>query len=423
MNKGRTLLHDGSWVAGTQILSAFGQLLGMRLLTELISPGAFGIVSLWLGVVALVASGLANPTMQALLRFYPEYEQNGQSGLVRNVASKQLLKLFAFVGPVLMIGVAFYLYKNPSQWLLFALFLALSALEIVRMLNIAILSAIRAQRSYGLWQVLESWARPLLACLAVYLLGNNPENVLIAFLVASLVIWLYMRRYVPESQGVFEKVELEKTSSRIWKYTLPLLPLGIFGWMSGMADRYLIAGFMTAADVGIYVAAYGLASRPVLMMAGIIEITLRPIYHNAVIDGGKKRQNQILIRWLLMLLGGSFIIFLVSYFGHKWIATLLLGQDFRQGSYLIPWLVLGHIFLVLGQFLTRIQLANENTKGVALIEVSGAVIAVVCSYFLIQKFGLYGAVFAVIIGYIAQCGIAFAIFRLTHNQLKVQVIA
>lgn len=395
-----------------QILSVLGQLVGLRLLTELLSPGAFGEINLWLGGVALIASGLANPTMQALLRFYPEYAMQNQAGLARTVANQQLLKLCAYLSPIIVLLLIISITQYWLSWPVVLVFVLLAVMEMTRMQNLAVLNAIRSQRAAGLWQVLESWLRPLLACIVILWLGENQSLILAAFFVASLLVWYFMRSQVPATYDLADQQEYHnKVSNRFWQYTLPLLPLGIFGWVSGMGDRYIIAGMMSAADVGIYVAAYGLASRPITMLAGIIETTIRPAYHYAVINNNKDEQHGLLWRWVGILALGSLAVFSVAYFAHNWIAYFLLGEDFRSGSYFIPWLVLGHILMAFSQLLIRIQYARENTKAVAIIEISAALVAITSSYFLIQFRGLEGAVFAVIIGYAAQLVIAFFIFN------------
>ena len=95
---GRSLLSEGAWLTGLQGLAVLGQLTGVRLLTEILPPAVFGEFSLWLGIVALAAAGLVNPTMQAMLRYYPEYALQGNGGLVKTVAREQLAKIKDFEG-------------------------------------------------------------------------------------------------------------------------------------------------------------------------------------------------------------------------------------------------------------------------------------------------------------------------------------
>lgn len=402
----RTLWNDGAWVAATQVLTAIGQLLGVRLLTEWISPEVFGQLNLWLGVVALVVACLATPTMQAILRFYPEHQKQGNAGLVLALARRQVLKITAWLSPVLLLMWALALYLGWASWLMTLIIVALIAIEIVRVQNTAVLSAMRSQRAYGAWLALESWLRPLAGVLAVYCIGAKAEWVLAAYFVASFSIWLFMRQQMPKHTVADQNISFNDAEVHFWRYMLPLLPLGVFGWLSGMADRYIINGIMTAADVGLYVAAYGLASRPVLMFGGILEITFRPVYQQAVIAGDDNTQRRHLRQWKRLLVVGCLSGLLIAIFAHTWIAWLLLGPAFRSSSYLIPWLVAAHIFLILAQWKGRMLLVHSKTISLAKVEISATVLALLLSILLTPQFGLLGAAIAVIIGYMFQYGMA-----------------
>ena len=42
----------------------------------------------------------------------------------------------------------------------------------------------------------------------------------------------------------------------VWAYALPLIPMELIFWVSGLGDRYVIGYLMTASDVGLYAATY-----------------------------------------------------------------------------------------------------------------------------------------------------------------------
>ena len=148
--RGRSLLSDGVWLTGLQGLAVLGQLAGIRLLTEILPPAVFGEFSLWLGIVALAAAGLANPTMQAMLRYYPEYVLQGNGGLVKTVARKQLVKLITWTLPAFLASAIAALMFGWANMTVLGLLIALVAVEIARMQNTALLNAARAHRAYGI---------------------------------------------------------------------------------------------------------------------------------------------------------------------------------------------------------------------------------------------------------------------------------
>lgn len=391
------LVKDGAWVASTQILAALGTLAGVRLLTEFMTPADFGEMSLWLGAVALFTATLANPTMQALLRFYPEYAQSGQGGVARKVARHQIEKLLFWASPLILILVWLAFAKGWASLSLLLLFAFVLCVDIARMQNMAVLSASRNQKAYGMWLAAEAWLRPAFAVFAMYFWGVSLVSILAGYFGASLILWLIFRTMMPSAVVNMEATELELMSKRFWHYSWPLLPLGLVGWLSGVGDRYIIGGILGVADVGLYAAVYGLASKPVLMMGAIVETTLRPLYQQAVVSGDEVLQKNCLQKWLGILLLCSGIGLALAFLMHEWLANSFLGPSFRSGSTLIPWLVLAHILLVLAQRNGRILYAHSKTADLAKVETIPVFFALFFSWVLSGMFGLIGAVSAAII--------------------------
>jgi O-antigen/teichoic acid export membrane protein len=399
-SKSRSLLNDGLWVAASQVFAALGQLAGIRILTEILTPGVFGSVSLYLGMVALFSVGYANPTMQAVLRYYPEYLDQGGGGGVRAVAFQQIMNLIIYSLPALIVinGIAFWVGWVNMEHLV--LLVALIFVEMARMQNTTVLNAVRAHREFGIWSVAESWGRPLLAYVLIGVFGATTTVVLFGFFIASLVIFVVMRRYVPQDtiQGlpVNRRPELKE---KFWKYSMPLLPLGMLGWVSGMADRYIIGSLLSPADVGLYVAVYSIASRPMLMLGRVIETTIRPAYQKAVVERNHDQAKDYLLNWLLVIAIGGIGIVVFSAFAHEWICNILLGPDYRKTSGFLPWITGGYLLLISSHLANRICYANNATKAILAIEGFNAFLILVIGFICIYNIGLFGAVIAVPICY------------------------
>jgi O-antigen/teichoic acid export membrane protein len=354
--------------------------------------------------------------MQALLRFYPEYAKGGQGSLARKVARLQIEKLLLWSSPLMLILVWMLFAKGWASLLLLVLFASVLCVDIARMQNMAVLSASCNQKAYGIWLAAEAWLRPAFAVLAMYLWGVSLVSILVGYFGASLILWLVFRTMVPNAIGKADAADLESMRQRYWHYSWPLLPLGLVGWLSGVGDRYIIGGILGAADVGLYAAVYGLASKPVLMMGAIVETTLRPVYQQAVVSGNEVLQKNCLQKWLGMLLLCSGIGLALAFLMHEWLANTFLGPSFRSSSMLIPWLVLAHILLVLAQRNGRILYAHSKTSDLAKVETIPVIFALFFSWILTSQFGLIGAISAVITGFGMQLIISLIYANYIHSR-------
>jgi O-antigen/teichoic acid export membrane protein len=185
------------------------------------------------------------------------------------------------------------------------------------------------------------------------------------------------------------------------------LPLGLLGWISGMSDRYMIGALLSTSDVGLYAAAYSLASRPMLMLGSIIETTLRPLYQIVLIKGDVQQAGRYLRIWLRLVLLGCTAAMLVTWVGHELIAEWLLDEKYRDVSSMMPWIVGGYSLLLISNVAIRICYANEDTRNIFVIETISTLLAMVISYVFILEVGIWGAAMALPLNYGAKMMLSF----------------
>jgi O-antigen/teichoic acid export membrane protein len=381
-------------VGAFQVGSALGQVVGVRLLTEVLTPAVFGEASLLMGAAALMTSTLVNPSLQALLRHYPAEGGAENRAIVEAVTVKNIGRAVKAAMPVcLLLSVVAFLvgWATPLDALLIA---ALVAVDGLRMFQTAILNATRQHRWYGIWQNGEAWGRPLVAYGAVTVLGVDVDVVLVSFVATSGGLYLLFRRKTLPRVKPVDGPETQQLLQVFKSYTVPLIPIGLIGWISNMADRYMIGGLLSSKEVGAYVAVYGLASRPTLMLSSIAETAVRPAYYEALRQKSGVSRKYLAGWFLISALGsaalwGGFAAF------HEEVASLLLGPAFRDGAYLAPWIAAGYGLLALTHITTRVCFAYDATKSVLLSEAAGAVLSVMVGFPMIYFYGLEGAAMAV----------------------------
>lgn len=390
------LKWDLCLVAAFQVVAALGQLVGVRLLTEVLTPAVFGEASLLLGVAALVTSTLINPSLQALLRYYPADVEFSNPAFVTAVAIKNIwrtVKTAVQASLPLLVAAVLFRWVTLVDVLLIT---ALVGVDGLRMFQTSVLNATRQHGLYGAWQIGEAWGRPMIAYWAVTVIGVRTDAVLAAFVATSAALYVVLRRKALVSAGAAPPngIGEEELLRNFRTYARPLIPVGLIGWISGMADRYMIGGLLSAKDVGTYVAVYGLSSRPMLMLSSITETAIRPRYYSAI-ERQSSSSKKYLTAWLIISVVGGVAVCLVFAYFHQYVSFLLLGQAFRESSHLTPWIAAGYGLLTLTHITTRICYAYDATRSVLMSEAAGALLAVVIGFPLIYTFGLEGAAMAV----------------------------
>lgn len=286
---GRRILHDGLWVASGQIASAVAALVSVRIMTELLAPDEFGRLALLVGTAALALGLAATPWLQALIRYYPHVARDDRVCALRVIGIRLIAPLVAIAAAILS---SFWFVVAPwlgDMWFTGLLVASLLVVDCLRSLELSLLNAARRQRTAALIYAADAWSRPLMAIVCVSTFGASAEAALAGYTIGSAAVVLAMRFWM-RLEGVDKSDASQNIDTgandvlvlSIRRYAWPLAPLAIFGWLSGIGDRYVIAGMLGLYDAGIYAASYGLASRPFLMLSGVVELTMRPVLQNAV---------------------------------------------------------------------------------------------------------------------------------------------
>ena len=338
---------------------------------------------------------LCAPPLQALLRFYPDAEQNNGLHELRRQIVRYLKFGVGIAGIVFVIIGGITASLSYGSFPSFLLLTGVFCVDVIRGYAINIFNASRNQRPIALWMIAESFVRPLAAIILVVILGAHVENILIGYGFASFCIWLLFKNIIFIEANSFPPVGPNQyLKSDLLKYSLPLVPLAIVGWITSLGDRYIIGGILGPAEVGIYAAGYGLISRPFLMGGGIIEQTLRPLYFEAVSQGSddaRKIFNYWLIATIIICAIGCVAVILLKDF----ISILLLAEKYRVAKDLFPWIAVGYSTLVISHVYEKANYAYKNTRYVLITQSFGAIACILFSIPLAIHYGIKGVAMAI----------------------------
>jgi O-antigen/teichoic acid export membrane protein len=414
----RHALGEVGWAAGGQIATALGALLGVRLLTEFLSPDTFGVVTLAMGIALLALNTACIPFTQAATRFYPDLAATDGIGRLRSALDLSLRKVARGFLVVTLGTAGLSLLYAPHLFIIVMLIAVLVACDCARSIELAFLNAAREQKRYALWIGCDAVFRPVAACGAVLMFGESAAVVLVAYVIASVVLQLIFGSFFsrrPANPAPRED-EVAATELRVWQYALPLIPLGIVGWTSGLADRYIISGMLSLADAGIYAAVYGLASRAFLSLGQALELLARPVYQNAVSAGHTVRARSLFVRWVGLVAAAGVLGVTLITFAREEIAALLLAESFRHGAVLLPWIAAGYALRTLADVFTRVCYAHGRTGFVFLLTLSGSIAGLAATAIGTHYWGLIGAAMAVPVYFSVQLVAAMLAARATHRK-------
>lgn len=397
----RNLIRDGFIVSLGQIGLALGAVISIRILTEVLEPAVLGSLTLVFGIV-IFAEGLAvNPVMQALLRYYGSHARADDLFTLRTQAVRILRVGILVLGTgAILVATGYGLIQGAWGYVGIAVLVSIMiAVDSALSTELALFNAANRHRPLAFWRTIDAWARPVLAGVFVMALGASLPNVLGGYVLGAIVVWgivlMFSKREGLNSTHSPPSAEQSDVRYILLRYALPLMPLAILSWLSNWSDRYVIGELLSLEDVGIYSAAYGVASRPVLMLCGALDMTLRPRYFEAVSAGDRKREEQVFSLWVVLVCGATAVLMVGFAFFSQPIARLLVSERYQGAAWLMPWIAGGYGLLATSQVLATICYARLETRLLLLVESVGAVSRMLVAYPAIMYAGLLGAAISV----------------------------
>jgi O-antigen/teichoic acid export membrane protein len=412
---------EAFWTLGAQAAAALAGLLGIRLLTELAPKEVFGTATLLTGSIVLARNCFIAPFTSAGIYFHPQYVAAKRTRWFMHQITR-LVWLGTVPCAVLLLGgfVGWQAWKGESLSLGLAFAsLPLLLIDSAKVVRLNRLGAERLRRAGALWASADAWL-PVLASAALlkwwsvsseaYLLGQG--------LGLLPGLWFFGWAYHPpiaEDAPTPPLETREELVRKVMTYGLPFIPLSILSWVSNLGDRYVLGTLLGAGAVGTYVAAYSLASRPIVVMSGAIGMLARPILFEAQGRGEHDKARRVYLMWLGVVLVFGAVATLALWVAAPYIADLLLAKAYRSAApQIFPWVAAGYSFAMIAQVVENRLLSKGQSRSLLAPSIAGAVANVLLNFVLIPRFGIAGAAQATTGSFVVQLvaiSIALARFK------------
>ena len=164
-----------------------------------------------------------------------------------------------------------------------------------------------------------------------------------------------------------------------------------------MGDRYILLYLIDADATGLYDLAYSVAGILTAFLLQPVSLAFLPQSYKLYRQPGDRRyyskmQTYVVLATIWMALG-------LAFFGDIVVRTLARSEAYWSATAIIPLLLLGNVFFA-GRLITMIGLlVKKRTQVAALTVVVATVVNILLNFWLIPKWGLYGAALATVLAY------------------------
>lgn len=401
----KKIVGEFSQVGIGQAMATLGGLVGVRLLTQYMTPISYGELSLGMTFLTLIQQLITGPMANGIARFFSiaqekqsmqEYIQSVFSLLAKSGILTSAIFLCSFVGLVLT--------KN-QVWVGLLIFSFLFAL--VSNVNIVLENLYNAARKRVIvaWhQGLSQWLRFLGAITLILVFGSNSQNAMAGYLIAGILIifsqWYFFRKLfvAPKKTFIFESVNkgFSGWETQIIRFSLPFSIWGIFTWIQMSSDRWALQSFQSTSSVGLYTVLYQVGYYPIILLNTVLVQYITPVLYGRVGDGmdtHKVRSTQSITNQVAFFsIIFSLIFVVLTYVLADWIVALFVAVEFRSLSYLLPGMVLAGGVFASGQICALTALNNNQPQILLIPKIITSILGALFNYLGAYFAGVEGVV-------------------------------
>ncbi len=392
---------EGCWIVLGQISAVIGTLFGVRLITELLDPAAYGELALSLAVATVINQTVLGPLSNGVTRFYAPAQEFSDLGNYLNAAYKLLLFATGVVILIALVALAVLLVTGRAEWQALTIssivFATLSGYNVIFS---GIQNAARQRAIVALHQGIEPWLRFGLAASFLFWLSATSTVAIAGYAAATLILL--------GSQFVFfQKLTLNNVNdlnvgkswgNDILKYSWPFASWGLFSWALIVSDRWALEFFVSTREVGLYAVLFQLGYQPVSMATGMVVQLLSPILFQRAGDASDALRNVNVnnLSWMLFLLSLSMtgVLFLIALVFHENIFNIFAAKEYVSISYLLPWIMLAGGLFAAGQVMSLNLMSQMKTRDMVTVKIATSIFGIVFNFAGAYLFGVAGVVYA-----------------------------
>lgn len=397
----RRLFREGSWIVFGQLLTVAGSLVGVRLLTELLPPDAYGELALGMSIATLVNQTILGPLGGGVVRFYAPAAEYGDLAGYMDAVKKLTLYATGIVFLIATVVILGLFLSEATRWIPISAAALVFAVLSGYNANLSGIQAAARQRSIvAIHQGVDPLLRSLLAAGLLLWLGIASAVAMIGYVIATVLIlvsqFYFFRKLIQKS-----KINQEKKKdweSEIWSFSWPIGIFGIFTWLHLASDRWALQFLTTTNEVGSYAVLYQLGYYPISLLTGMAIQFLVPILYQRAGDASDSERKAGVsslswqLSWLsLCLTGGAFTVTLLL---HSEIFGILVAEEYRSISYLMPWMIISGGLFASGQTLALNLQAKMKVREMMTVKIVTALVGVASNIIGAYLYGVAGIIYA-----------------------------
>lgn len=370
----------------------------MRVATTLLSPVEMGRVSLVLTTVAFFALFLVNPVGMFINRRLHAWQASGGARfyLIRYVSYLLLVALFAAVVLQLLYLMRVVDFGISIGWLVLLVCGSL-LFNTINQTAIPSLNLLGDSRRFVVLSVATLAASFASATFLVEMVQPSAHYWLLGLLLGQALIGIIgsqilLARLASSGAGHAPRMIRKQHLQTLFSFAWPVAIAAGLGWVQGQGYRYLIEGQLGLAQLGLFVAGYGISAGIIAGFESILTTYFQPrLYRDASVGGHLHWQAQAWQRYAAAVIPSLLLTVALVVTLAPELTRIFLGKNFHSAANYVIWGALAEAARVLTGIYSLIAHVHMRTRWLIIPSVIGAGLSVALCALLIPRFGAAGA--------------------------------
>lgn len=191
------------------------------------------------------------------------------------------------------------------------------------------------------------------------------------------------------------------------KYSTPLIPHSIAGWILSLSDRIVLQRWVSLADIGVYSLGYTLGSS-VQNVADAVNTSWFPSFYRSQTTGKEEQQTLLMATYMVAVV--CCVAFIVAVGSHHFVLWFL-PKSYIGAEKVAILVSVSAIFILLYYIWSFSIHYSKKTWYLPIITWSSAILNISANFILIPRYGYLSAAFDTFLSYFLMASICLFIAR------------
>lgn len=373
----------------------------MRVATTLLSPEEMGRVALVLTTTAFFALFLVNPVGMFINRRLHAWQASGvaQHYLTRYVYYLLLVAFIAATGLPFLYMSGVVNFGISIAWLIFLVSGSL-LFNTINQTSIPSLNLLGYSGRFVLLSVATIAASFACGTLLVLLVQPSAQFWLLGQLLGQILLGVigtlvFFSRLQVQESAHFPQIQ-KRHLQVLFNFAWPVAIAAGLGWVQGQGYRYLIEDQLGLAQLGLFVAGYGISAGIIMGFESVLTTYFQPRLYRDVSSAQPDKQALAWQRYAAAVIPSLLLTAALAAMLAPELTRLFLGENFHSAANFVVWGAFAEAARALVGIYSLIAHVHMQTRWLIIPNLVGAVLAISLCALLLPGFGAAGAGMAMV---------------------------